>query len=150
MPRVTKKAFAQERIRESGWERIGQVEWEILRQQFSDTLIRTAAHEMGLSSDQPYAGVATKTLDELDSSLVAMADAYATKTDLRRACREVVIATKDRTRFAALNPKTEPAKRKVKEEMVERMLVWLGDPAMFGTWAALRNRSVYWSSSEST
>lgn len=143
MPRISKKAIALEKIRESNWERIGRTEWESLRLKFSETLIRTAAGELGIPIDQPYAGIGTKTLHELDSSLVAMASIYAAEPDLRRACRDTVIVSKDRARFAALNPKTDPEKRLAKEEMVERMLVWLGDPSLYSTWASLRNRAAY-------
>ena len=50
----------------------------------------------------------------------------------------MVIAAKDKTRFAARNQKAAAEKRALKLEMVHWMLVWLGDPAMFATWVGLR------------
>ncbi len=47
-----------------------------------------------------------------------------------------MIAAKDRARFAA----RKPEKRATKEEMVEWMLVWLGDPEVFREWCAIRKR----------
>ena len=94
--------------------------------------------------------VALKTLEELESSLIALAETYATHPELRTGCREAVINAKDRARFAANNAKAAPDKRAAKREMVEWMLVWLGDPAMFATWALLRKRAAYCSSTDST
>jgi hypothetical protein len=49
----------------------------------------------------------------------------------------VVITAKDHSRFAALRSKDE-AKRREKEEMVEWMIVWLENPAIFPQWVRLR------------
>ncbi len=90
--------------------------------------------------DQPYRGVETKTLDGLEESLKAMTQVYEREGALRKMCRSAVIAVKDRTRFASKNQKVDPAKRALKAEMVEWMLVWLDDPGMFPVWAAARKR----------
>lgn len=129
------------------------MEWQQIRASFpqtSETTVRTALSELPIPIDQPFAGVATKTLEELEISLIAIAATYAADPTLRLECRTQVIAAKDRTRFAALNPKTPPEKRAVKEEMLEWMLVWLGDPALFATWVGLRKRASYCSSTDST
>ena len=94
--------------------------------------------------------VVIKTLDELEASLIAMAEMYAANPELRPECRDAVIKAKDRARFASRNTKAAPEKRAAKEEMVEWMLVWLGDPAMFTTWAALRKRANYCRSTDVT
>ena len=59
------------------------------------------------------------------------ADVYEARPDLRRYCRDQVIAAKDRARWAARSPEVEESKRRMKAEMVEWMLVWLDDPASF-------------------
>ena len=53
-------------------------------------------------------------------------------------CRAMVIAAKDRARFASRGVKAELAKRELKARMVEWMLVWLDDPTVFPIWATLR------------
>ena len=53
-----------------------------------------------------------------------------------------VIAAKDRARWAAKSPKVEETKRRMKAEMVEWMLVWLGDPAVFPAWVQLRRQNM--------
>ena len=82
-----------------------------------------------------------KTFDALEESLTAMSELYRRDTGARRVCRAAVIAAKDRTRFASKNQKVDLEKRAVKAEMVEWMLVWLDDPAMFPTWAAIRKKA---------
>ena len=52
--------------------------------------------------------------------------------------RDLVIAAKDRARWASRSDKVEKSKRAMKAEMVEWMLVWLDDPAMFPAWSARR------------
>ena len=138
MAKPSKKALITQYVRQQNWCGIGRAEWERLRGEFpeiSETTVRGALAELGVPVDQPFAGVATKTLAELETSLIAMALAYS---ENRGGCRASVISAKDRCRFATLNQKTAPEKRAVKQEMLEWMLVWLGDPAMFAAWVALR------------
>jgi hypothetical protein len=78
------------------------------------------------------------TLDELESSLRELREVYATRPDLRRYCRDQVIAAKDRARWVARGAHATEDKRRLKTEMADWMLVWLGDPAMFPTWAEMR------------
>ncbi len=138
MAKPSKKAAVAQYVSQQNWRGIGRAEWEQLRGEFpdiSETTVRGALAELGIPVDQPFAGVATKTFAELETSLIAMAQAYP---ENRNECRALVIAAKDRCRFATLNQKTTPEKRAVKQEMAEWMLVWLGDPAMFAAWVALR------------
>jgi predicted aminopeptidase len=79
-----------------------------------------------------------KTLDDLEVSLREFQRRYAEERSVRRELRDVVIRTKDRARFASRNPKVSEEKRAAKEEMVQWMLVWLDDPAIFGDWVTLR------------
>jgi hypothetical protein len=85
--------------------------------------------------------VRTKSLGELEQSLRELGDLYAAEPEQRRTCRSLVIQAKDRMRFAARNPKVDPAKRAEKGEMVQWMLVWLDDPAMFPAWVKIRTVS---------
>jgi hypothetical protein len=113
---------------------IGEAEWLELKAalpDISDTTIRAA----GVPIAQPWCGVRQHTLDELDASLRELSEVYEKHTHLRRTCREQVIAAKARARFLS-------RKNALKLEMVEWMLVWLGDPAMFPAWAALRRARV--------
>ena len=142
--------MVQALVRARKWERIGRREWGELRAEFPESAIRPAIHELGLPLEQPFAGIVTKTIDELESSLTEMADVYANNPAARRECRDAVIAAKNKARFASRNDNAALEKRALKAEMVEWMLVWLGDPAMFATWATLRKRAGYCSSTAST
>jgi hypothetical protein len=127
-------------LAENRWTAIHAAEWELLRQSFSESSLREWLADAGIPVDQPYRGVETKTMEALEESLVAMTELYAGALDRRKACRATVIASKDRTRFASKNQKVEPDKRALKAEMVEWMLVWLDDPALFPAWAAIRKK----------
>ena len=87
---------------------------------------------------EPAPRIQWKTLEQLESSLLEFARAYAERPSMQRQLREVVIRTKDRARFASRNPKVSEEKRTLKAEMVQWMLVWLDDPSMFAAWAELR------------
>src|SRR5581483_8480197 len=78
----------------------------------------------------------------LETSLIALAEVYAARPDLRRFTRSQVIAAKDRARWASRNLRVEEAVRRRKAEMLEWMLVWLDDPAMFETWVRLRRQAM--------
>jgi hypothetical protein len=142
VPKATKRQRFDTLLAEKQWTAIGLPEWEQLRQLFSESSLREWLPDTGLDVDQPYRGVNTKTLDDLENSLVAMTEVYTYDPSARKLCRATVITAKDRTRFASRNPKVEPAKQTLKAEMVEWMLVWLGDPAMFPAWAALRKKQL--------
>ncbi len=79
-----------------------------------------------------------KSLEELEGSLLELAAIYAAEPAVARECRDAVIRAKDRARFASRNPKVTAETSARKREMVEWMLVWLGDPAMFAEWCRLR------------
>jgi hypothetical protein len=138
VPKATKKDRFSAALAENRWTAIHAAEWELLRQSFSESSLREWLAEAGIPVDQPYRGVETKTMEVLEGSLGAMTELYVGAPDRRKVCRATVIAAKDRTRFASKNQKVEPDKRALKAEMVEWMLVWLDDPAMFPTWAAIR------------
>jgi hypothetical protein len=125
---------------------IGEAEWQDLARELApipESRLRQLLRGAGVPVEQPWAGVGQKSFAELERTLLEMAAAYgeaveSDRQDRARYCRRVVIAAKDHARLAAHNPRTGAAKRAEKEEMVEWMLVWLGDPAMFAAWATLR------------
>ncbi len=86
----------------------------------SETTIRGA----GIPIAHPWCGVRQHTLDQLESSLRELSEIYEKHPHVRRACREQVSAAKARARFLS-------RKNPLKVEMVECMLVWMRDPAMF-------------------
>lgn len=120
-----------------GWTVIGEAEWQELRSALSD-VSETTLRGCGVEIRAPWSGVATHSIGELEASLREFSRAYADRADLRRYCRDQVIAAKDRARWAAHSPWIEEGKRAMKTEMVERMLVWLDDPAIFPAWAQVR------------
>lgn len=137
MPRKTKKQRVLEFVASRGWELIGEAEWRELREALPDVSEATV-RESGIAIAQPWRGVRQHTMDELETSLDELSQVYASQPHLRRYCRDQVIAAKARARFVSFSGKAEEGKRRLKAEMVEWMLVWLGDPAMFPAWAAMR------------
>lgn len=117
-----------------GWNLIGEAEWVELKAALPDVSEATI-RGAGIPIAQPWCGVSQHTMDELETSLRELSEVYATYPHLRRTCREQVIAAKAKARFLS-------RKNALKQEMVEWMLVWLGDPAMFPAWAALRRGRV--------
>lgn len=111
----------------------------------SESYLRDLLRATGLPFEQPYAGIGQHTWEELERSLREMQSVYADAMaagdrERARACRRQVIAAKDRARFLARNPRTEPEKRAQKEEMAEWMLVWLENPEVFPAWVEARKR----------
>lgn len=138
MPKATKRQQFDKLLQDHSWVAIHAADWDLLRRSFSESSLREWLAEAGIAVDQPFRGVETKTLEALEASLAAMSELYALTPEARKVCRATVIAAKDRTRFASRNPKVDPLKRALKTEMVEWMLIWLDDPAMFPTWAGIR------------
>jgi hypothetical protein len=111
----------------------------------SESYLRDLLRATGLPFEQPYAGVRQHTFEELEESLGEIGRVYAAAVaaaDRERAryCRRQVIAAKDRAKFLARNPRTPAQKKEEKGEMVQWMLVWLENPAVFPAWAEARKR----------
>ncbi|HVV47724.1 MAG TPA: hypothetical protein VHC72_21075 [Bryobacteraceae bacterium] len=117
-----------------GWEKIGEAEWNELRRELQD-VSEVTIQQCGLPVEAPWSGLRQHCLEELEESLRAFSRIYAERPDLRRLCRDQVITTKDRARWISRRPAGDEALRARKAEMVEWMLVWLGDPAVFPVWA---------------
>jgi hypothetical protein len=124
-----------------GWAAIGESEWRELRASLSD-ISETTLREAGVPIAPPWRGVTAHSLDELDASLRELSTVYETRPDLRRYCRDEVIAARDRARWASRSMGADEARRGMKVEMVEWMLVWLEDPAMFPAWVDVRRRKM--------
>jgi hypothetical protein len=139
--RVTKRQRVLDFVASRGWSTIGEIEWRELRSALSD-ISEATLRQAGIPICAPWAGVAAHSMDELETSLRDLTQVYETRADLRRYCRDQVIAAKDRARWAAKSPTAEQSKRRLKAEMVEWMLVWLDDPAMFAVWAELRRKTM--------
>ena len=82
------------------------------------------------------AGVDQSSFQALEASLLALLEVYHEGSE--RACRRLVIQAKDHARWASRRAKDE-AKRREKQEMVEWMLTWLENPAVFPPWARIRS-----------
>jgi hypothetical protein len=111
----------------------------------SESYLRGLIRATGLPFEQPYSGIHQHTLDALEQSLRDMLEVYteaiaAGNRERARYCRRQVIGAKDRARFLAKNPRTTPARKALKEEMVQWMLVWLENPEVFPTWVDARKR----------
>ena len=129
-------AFAAAR----GWQRIGESEWNELRQALPD-VSASVIQQAGLPVEAPWCGIRQHTFDELQDSLRRFSAVYEGREDLRRLCRDQVIAAKDRAKWLSKRAAVDEETRQRKVEMAEWMLVWLGDPSVFPTWVlALRAR----------
>lgn len=131
----------REFIAARGWTRVGWPEWAELRGQFPK-LTPGSLVRAGIQVEQPMRGVEQHGFDELERSLVELAEVYAARPELRRFARDQVIAAKDRARWASRNSRVAEVVRRRKAEMLEWMLVWLDDPAMFETWVRLRRQAM--------
>ena len=134
---MTKKQRVLNFAAARGWTSIGEAEWNELKAALPD-VSETTIGRAGIPIAQPWRGVAQHTLEELESSLRELSEVYAGRPDLRRYCRDRVIAAKDRARWVARSAHAMEDKRRLKTEMADWMLVWLDDPAMFPTWAGMR------------
>ena len=112
----------------------------------SDLYLLDILSDAGIEIDRRLGGVPvdlrdrirTETLADARESLAALAREYAAgdaarAEDIRRAVRNA----KDRLKFL-LGRKLSADKRRVKEEVLCWMLVWLENPLVFESWVALR------------
>lgn len=139
MPRkTTKKQRVLNYAAERGWTHIGGAEWQELRQALPDISASTI-QQCGLPVDPPWCGIRQHTFQDLEASLREFSEAYESKPELRRLCRDQVIAAKDRAKWLSVSSRSDEETRRRKAQMAEWMLVWLGDPSVFPVWAdALR------------
>jgi hypothetical protein len=132
VPRGTKKQRVLDYAAAQGWSTIGGPEWRELTTALPDISVKTI-RTSGLPIQQPWRGIAQHTLGELETSLRDYSEIYSAVPHLRDYCRAQVITAKDHAKWT-----NEPAR---KQEMIDWMLVWLGDPQMFPTWLDLRKKA---------
>ena len=139
--RVTKKSRVQEFVRARGWSLIGEAEWGELRSALPD-IAESTMRAAGLAVEAPWKGVAQHSLEDLEAALRELTAIYLMRPDLHRYCRRVVIEARERAKFLSRSGRITNDKRRLKAEMAEWMLVWLGDPAMFPVWVELRRAKI--------
>ncbi len=139
--KVTKKQRVRDYVAGRGWDAVGEPEWLELRSALPD-VSESTVRESGVAIRRPWSGLAAHSLEDLEESLCEFSRIYEARPDLRRYCREQVIAAKERARWASRSPRVAENKRAMKAEMVEWMLVWLGDPGVFPAWVRLRRGRV--------
>jgi len=137
MKRLSKKQRLRDLIAARAWPRIGETEWIAILAAIPN-ISPNDLQAAGVPVDPPWSGVRQHTLEELDDSLCGLSEVYAARLDLRTFCRRQAIVAKDRARGASRSDRVDPERRQLKAEMVEWLLVWLGDPAVFPSWARLR------------
>jgi len=130
---MTKKRRVLDFVAAHRWAHIAESEWQALRQALPD-VSASVIQQCGLPIDVPWCGVRQHTFEELDESLREFGAVYETRPDLRRLCREQVIAAKDRAKWVSRRKTVDDGTRQRKAAMAEWMLVWLGDPAIFPAW----------------
>jgi len=90
--------------------------------------------QAGLPIDAPWSGVHQHTFEELEKSLREFSAIYESRPDLRQFSRQQVIIAKDRAKWLSVRQALDAETRARKAAMVEWMLIWLGDPALFPAW----------------
>jgi hypothetical protein len=91
----------------------------------SEGYLRRLLLAAGVELDPLVEGVRHSSLDEAERTLVALSELYA---GFPRETRKLVIQAKDHARLAK------------HEELVQWMIVWVNDPALFPTWVRLRRQ----------
>jgi hypothetical protein len=137
--KITKKQRVLEFTAARGWVRVGECEWNELRDALPDVSAGTIQRS-GLAMDAPWSGVHQHTFEELEASLREFSEIYESRPDLRPFSRQQVIAAKDRAKFLATRDATDPETRNRKAAMAEWMLIWLSDPALFPAWLSALKR----------
>ncbi len=124
---------------------VGAPEWAALKSELApiaDSYLRKLLRESGVPLAPLAEGVRQSDFDELERTLTALGQVYASADpSTARQCRQVVIEARQHARWAAQRAGEDEAKRKAKEEMMQWMLVWLENPAVFPAWAALRRKN---------
>jgi hypothetical protein len=103
----------------------------------SETYLRDLLRNCGLPLDPLIEGVRQDTLENLERTLLQLETQYlAGDREIKRACRALVIRSKDHARFAL-------AKKPEKQEMILWMMTWLENPSAFPLWLDLRKRELH-------
>jgi hypothetical protein len=115
--------------------RIGEAEFGELLQALapiSESYLRRLLRDSGAALAPMIEGVRQGTLDELETTLLALLEEYEKGDTMRRAAvRRVVVTAKDHARWAS-------RRRPEKAEMILWMVTWLENPPVFREWVTLR------------
>jgi hypothetical protein len=124
---------------------VGAREWTQLREALApiaDSYLRKLLRESGAQLAPLIEGIRQSDFDELERTLTALGEIYsAGDSSTARQCRRLVIEARQHARWAARRAGVDDAKRRTKEEMMQWMLVWLENPAVFPAWASLRRKN---------
>jgi hypothetical protein len=141
VPKITKKQRVLDFIAQRGWTAIGECEWHELQAALPD-ISESTLRECGLAIAAPWSGVNAHSFDQLDACLCELSRVYAERAELQHYCRHQVIAAKDKARWISKTASVDESRRAMKAEMVEWMLIWLDDPALFPAWVRLRRHNM--------
>ena len=100
--------------------------------------LRKLLLESEAALDPLIEGVRQDSLDHAERTLVTLSTLHPR---LPRETRALVIEAKDHARLA-LKRARDSARRREKEELIEWMIVWVNDPALFPTWVRLRRQVI--------
>lgn len=114
-------------------------------QPISSSHLRRLLRESGVSLAPWIEGVRQGSFDELETSLTRLhveqeKAVAAGDRERARKCRQCVIEAKDHARLSLR--RLEGERRRDREEMIQWMLVWLENSAIFLQWLRLRRRTV--------
>jgi hypothetical protein len=146
--RQTKRALFNQYLAEVRPERLAEAEFHLLRQRLgpiSESYLRELLRGCGLPLDPVVEGVRQESLEQLERTLLALAEEYnraLAAEDRQRAasCRRAVLIGRGHAGLVARRKGVPEATRAQKLEMASWMLVWLENPAIFPLWLALRKR----------
>jgi hypothetical protein len=117
-------------------------ELRILLAPISDSYLRELLRGCGIPLTAPVEGVVTSSYDDLERTLLALADEYAASDrDRRTRVRALVIDAKARIRWAQARA-VEADQQSAKGEMLLWTLTWLENPDAFRAWVSLRKRQL--------
>lgn len=124
-------------------------EWGQLRRLFassSPSYLRRLLRRSGVALAPLVEGVRQDTFEDLERTLLALLREYeearsAGNAGRQKQCRQAVIEAKDHARWAARRPSVSENRKAIKAEMIQWMLVWLEDPAVFPLWLKLRKKA---------
>ncbi len=149
-PRQSVKRALSDYLGSRGGGIIDEQEWDQIQKRFSSSsagYLRRLLRESGLPLAPLVEGVRQSDFAELERTLLALELEYTTakskgEKERAAACRRHVKEAKNHARFALARKSASEAHKAIKKEMVEWMIVWLEDPALFAPWAKLRKRTV--------
>jgi hypothetical protein len=147
--RQTKRALLAQYLAARQPALLAEAEFGLLRERLapiSESYLRGLLRASGLELDAAVEGVRQRSFEELERTLLALAEAHRQAVnagDRERAasCRRAVLTGKDHARLAARRSGISDSDRTKKEEMAAWMLLWLENPAVFPAWLALRKRA---------